>query len=454
MYDIITTEVIFLCKNMTITGHQTGEVEGRLEWWIDKKKQGELEKSFDTIFTIQARLSLWKENQALVSRIRGNFLANGWKFELAIDNALGIGGTTSWVNQWLHLTQSEKQELKKHILDLTWDSKVWPKEKHLRWETVKEKRDIAKTNFDELKGHQKIPEFDIVKRLVDEGYIAQGDLDALGWEKAPKDEKWIREWLSLLVSRRSWALDPKVRETILARLSGKEDKLKKEITKNAEYTEEDFNKSQFKADITKAIPGEKIELSPFTQFLAENHISIPKQNPTEWDKSNSVADIEATFSRSTKTIIEKQDDAFRASNKTDIDIVLTEKGNLKEKYSALKKLFEASNTEDAKKSQWQRHISEIGEKAQQLLRRAGERSKGLDEKHTKLKPILDILAKLEEPLDPNIDSKIKEQITQFIAKGEKIITKIEGGSEDPQEAVDFLRETQELIKKLPPPIKN
>lgn len=449
---------------MTTWAHQASpETAGEK---LDGGSAEKLEKKFDAILSPQVRESLGEENKAILGRIRGNFLVNGGNFTLALDNIIGVWDTPQGVNQGLHLNKKEKEELKAHILKLAslspegWvpktDTQLEPTPKGdipNKDEREKTPARPESTKFDSLKGFERMPEFDIINRLVKEGYIPAEKLEQLRLPDAPKDLEGIKKSFISMVQE-SQELDGKVKESVLSRIKWEPEK-KQDASKDekkAEYTESDFSKSDFLKDFQKVLPNEKIEFSPYTQFLAENHISIPNKISQGKEKmeekkntSDEKADIEATFSKCAKKIVIKEynNPAFRSSHKVDIDTVLAEWWDLKEKFAALDRLFNASNADAAKKWQGSKQFSESLKAARELLKKAQLASSWLTEKSKEVKSIIEILGRLDTLAMTN-DPVRKAEIAALAERWMNVAKKVGWGNAT-QEALDFITESNKFL---------
>ncbi len=209
-----------------MTSLASGIEKGREGSEIELQKT--LEKKFNLIFPKPLIEKLGKENEGIIWRIKGQFLINGGNLDLALDNAIGI--QSGWLESspsrneltgWLHLSSVERKKLKEQILDLIQslqrkDSKEGiPQVQKIE----KSPKEWEQTSFDELQPYQKLPEYDMMKRLVEQGYIDQEKLDILGWDNIKTDSESIKRYYTELLQDPKVGLDEKVKATMLGRIN-------------------------------------------------------------------------------------------------------------------------------------------------------------------------------------------------------------------------------------------
>lgn len=376
----------------------------------------------------------------MMKKIKGLFLANGGDIKNAIEASID--------NDTIRLSPEEKEKLKAHLLSLLWDTTDKDIEES---KPAPEKK--VETSYDKLEAYQRLPEYETIKRLVKEGYIPETELSELTTNpNAPKDAKWIKEYFLYLIKKNSTSIPKNIQPQVIALLQWKN------TTVSTEQQSPEINKE--KKQIFERDFGEVKELWvppewDFWVFLAENHISIPSKNSSAPDAK---LDLEATFVRSAKKLIEKHKDDFRATNSQYINIIFDEWKDIQERYQALSALFRASNTERAKSSLWRKlqlwedkDIKWISD----LLKKSRGNFKEQTNIHEKQKPISEIYAELEgiqwEINIGKISPENQIKLNSLLTKAQSILDRIGKKEDIPEKEVnDFLSEANSFVKENTP----
>ncbi len=291
---------------------------------------------------------LWTNSSKVFERIVNLYATKLWNKKLSedTDKSILVQAIEEYTKSREHQTQTgilldEKQgkeltDLVKKEFSQTTEEKP-KKVDEEKWPEKKPEKKVEQdtTNFWKLSTAEKVPEFDILKRLADQWHITQESLETFKKENESSTKEQIVTNIQDLVNG---IKDEKVKSKVLKSF-GKEDE--KEAEKSDVVTPDAIKQTDFYSDWGEKI-NEDRNISDFELRVATNYISIPKvwgKAEEKVSQKDKIDNLSMTLSKVGKQVITEQDNAFRETHANDIAIILNPEEKIETRYKKLEELF-------------------------------------------------------------------------------------------------------------------